>query len=128
MASEKATLTLAEKSTGFECETLIENVRFHTTLTSDVFLPNRIPHNLPHNHSEFEGHLVTGSNAKFVTSSGITNLEKNDFILLPPQSYHHITEANDTVSTISFSFSFSEINRAHSTDLYRALREKTDEM
>lgn len=127
MTSEKAPLTLQAENTGFECDTLIENVSFHTTLTSEVFLPNRSPHHLPHNHSEFEGHLVTGTNAKFVTSSGILNLEKNDFCLLAPQMYHHIEEG-EAVSTLSFSFSFSEVSRPHSADLYRALREKTDSL
>lgn len=119
-------ISMPEKITGYECDTQIENVCVHTTLTAGAFLPSPTLHPLPHNHPTFEGHLMLSGTAELITPSGTVRLEKNDFCLLPPRIYHHAQELEPPISSIAFFFSFSRMEQTeHETvDLYSALEEK----
>lgn len=123
------TLSMPDKITGYECDTEIENVRFHTMLTAGAFLPTPTLHPLPHNHPLFEGHLLLSGTAELVTPRGTFRLEKNDFCLLPPHIYHHAQEIEPPSSSIAFFFSFARLEEEEreTADLYSALVEKLSE-
>ncbi|MBR6530002.1 MAG: helix-turn-helix transcriptional regulator [Clostridia bacterium] len=116
-------IILPEKATGFECETVIENTRFHTVLTAEAFLPSPTPQPLSHNHAVFEGHLTLSGSAELITPHGCFSMEKNDFCIIPPRTYHYTVEKKASVSAITFSFSFRKVEKESKTDLYQALTE-----
>ncbi len=109
---------------GFECDTVIENVRFCTSITSDAFHPNPCTLEQAHNHPFFEGHLLLSQSADLVTPNKTVHLSKNDFCLIAPCLYHYTYTADGAPSAITFAFSFCREERTNAQDLYTLLSER----
>lgn len=77
-----------------------------------------------HSHASFEYHMVFEGNALFESEKQIVLLEKNDAILVFPETFHRLSGQDEEPAILSFSFALTRDEKSAETDLYAQVCER----